>query len=648
MEALKATRRTVSGVFFVLSTLLTIYVALSAFGLVRSSSQHYTNFILGTCVCSGLVSIRMLLDRRIGGEQVDYFGLKMAYTIIALVLSIIGMGYIRIYADELEAKLGRFSDLDMTMGWVMVVSILMLNWLHWGGLLTAIIGLSIVYFFFGYLIPNPFLMTPQFDTPFVMNYLGLGTTQGFYMLANDAADNVYFLVIYAAVLFGLGMLAMMLEVGKAMGNRVPGGAAGPAVIGSGIVAAIMGTAVSNVVMTGRLTIPMMKKYGYSASMAGSIEAVASTSGQIMPPVLGLAAFLIAAFLNRPYVEIALAAVIPGVLYLVGVSIGIYVYARRNNLPKLHETVDTAMIWRMLPAFLSSLGVVIWMLMNYYSPSLAGLYGVGVALVVGLLTLGSFRPTWQQFYEAIDDGFYLVAALSLLLIAIGPLGQVFLTTGLSGKLGVYVMSILPNNQIMLLIAAMVVALILGMGLPTPVAYLIVALALVPFMQQIGLPPLEAHFFVFYFAVYSTLTPPVAVSVFAAAKLSGAGFLDTAVDSMKLALPTFIIPFAFVFAPSLMTFPAVSWTQALDIGEVVLIQWLLAVACYGYHFRSLNALERGLFTVASFLGFAAMTVGQKSGTWNWHYGLWGLTVALIVYCFLTRTRQRVARVTVMTGS
>lgn len=623
-------RAIVHGLFTISSIALMLYIGFATFGWVKSSSQHYTTFILGTCIASGLIAVRQLCDRQLGGEDIAFAGVKYAFTIVALLMSTVAMGYIRLHADRLEASLGVFSTTDMVFGALMVISILMLNWIHWGGLLTAIVALAIAYFFFGSYITHPFFMTPPYEPQFVMNYLGLGTTQGVYMLANDAADNVYFLVLYAAVLFGLGMLNMMLEVGKSMGNRMPGGAAGPAVIGSGIVAAIMGTAVSNVVMTGRLTIPMMKKYGYSPSMAGAIEATASTSGQIMPPVLGLAAFLIAAFLNRPYIEIALAAVVPGVLYLVGVSIGIYVYARKEKLPRLNETVETALIWRMLPAFVVSFGLVVWLLLQYYSPSFAGLVGIAAALIIGLAVQGRYRPTWSQFREAMDEGFYLVAALSLLLIAIGPLGQAFLTTGLSGKLGIYLMTVLPNTQVMLLVGGMLAALALGMGLPTPVAYLIVALALVPFMQQIGLPPLQAHFFVFYFAVYSTLTPPVAVSVFAAAKLSGAGLLETARDSMKLALTTFIIPFAFVFSPELMAFPKVSFGMLRDIIEVVLIQWLVSVAAFGYAFRPLAAWERSMFTVASAIGFAAMCQGKHWPETYMHTALIAITIALIAWC------------------
>jgi len=181
--------------------------------------------------------------------------------------------------------------------------------------------------------------------------------------------------------------------------------------------------------------------------------------------------------------------------------------------------------------------------------------------------------------------------------------------------------------------MVVSLILGMGLPTPVAYIIVALALVPFMQQIGLPPLQAHFFVFYFAVFSTLTPPVAVSVLAAAKLADASFLSTAADSLKIALTTFIIPFAFVFFPELMTFPHLTWAVVPAIFIVLAFQWTVSIASYGYLFRPLIAWERGVFAVAAFGGFMGMA--QSNATYYAVHAV--LFVGMAVMLFATRKRN-----------
>jgi TRAP transporter 4TM/12TM fusion protein len=363
-------------------------------------------------------------------------------------------------------------------------------------------------------------------------------------------------------------------------------------------------------------------------MAGAIEATASTAGQIMPPIMGLAAFIIASFLNKAYIDVALSALIPGLLYLVGVCIAVTVYARRYELPKLVEKVDTERIKRLLPTFIISFGVVLWFLLGYRSPAIAGLWGIGLAILFSMLQ-GKYRPTRKQMYDAIQEGFYLVAILSLLLVAVGPLGQVMLTTNLSGRLGSALVQYLPDTQLILLIGAMIVSLILGMGLPTPVAYIIVALALVPFMQQIGIPPLQAHFFVFYFAVFSTLTPPVAVSVLAAAKLGEASFLSTAKDAIKIALTTFIIPFAFVFSPELMTFPDVTLKTFIAIAEVIFVQVAVSVASYGFLFRSLNGIERSGYAIVALSGFLGFTYDT-----NFWYVAVTLFLTMSGYIYMTK--------------
>jgi len=624
-------RRAVDIPFLIIGVLLTIYIGVAAFGWMKNSSQHYSTFILGTCLMTGLLAIRNMCDEKLNGTEKNFFGVRLTASVVGLVTSAVAMSYVLINAVHLETSQPFFSDTDMVFGWLMTGSILLLTLIHWGWLLTVVIAIAILYFFNGHLIDNPLFITPHYDPKFVMNYIGLGTNQGFFYLAQVAADAIYFLIIYAAILLGVGMLDMVLEVGKLTGRKVSGGAAGPAIIGSGIVASIMGQAVSNVVLTGRLTVPMMKKYGYSPAMAGAIEATASTAGQIMPPILGLAAFIIASFLNRPYIDVALSAMIPGLLYLVGISIAVAVYAKRFNLPKLEEKANTAMIRRMLPTFVISFGAVLWLLLGYRSPAIAGLVGIVLAFAVCMFQ-GKYRPTKKQIFEALEEGFYLVAVLSLLLIAIGPLGQVMLTTNLSGRLGSVLVQYLPDSQLLLLLGAMVVSLILGMGLPTPVAYIIVALALVPFMQQIGVPPLQAHFFVFYFAVFSTLTPPVAVSVLAAAKLAGASFLATARDSMKMAATTFIIPFAFVFSPELMSFPNMTWNVVPAIAEVMAIQWTISIAAYGYIFRPLAGWERTLFAIAALCGFLGMTeVGNE------YFAVQGaLFVLLGAYAYMSRHR------------
>ena len=596
----------------ILGLMLTLWVTAALFGLVRSSSLHYAIFVFASVFMAGLAAIRAPIDARIVEPGYRWYGLRMAFALLGFVLASAGGLYIALNAGRLEVEAPYFNSTDMLIGYLFVAGVLILTWLHWGAVLTCMVGASIAYFFFGHMLDSPLLSHPRYDAEFVMNYIGLGTTQGFFWFAQTAVDDIYFLVLYASVLIGVGMMAAILELGKALGNRVPGGAAGTAVLGSGVVSMVMGVAVSNVVLTGRMTIPMMKRYGYSPAMSGAIEAAASTSGQIMPPVLGLAAFMIASFLSMKYIDVAKAAVIPGALYMTGITIAIIVYAKRNRLAKLNEVVDGQIVLRTLPAFLVSFTVVCWMLVELYSPSAAGLTGCVVALVLSMFQ-GKWRPSGSQLGLALEEGVEMMALLALLLIAIGPLGQAFLTTGVSNRLGSWLSGTLPDNQLLLLGGAAVLSIILGMGLPTPVAYLIVALSIVPLLQHLGVKPLLAHYFVFYFAVYSALTPPVAVAALAAAKLAGARYAETAKESMKLASTTFIIPFAFVYRPQLLDFPNVGWNVVPPLVEVLTIQWTSSVALYGHFRRALHPMESTMFGVVTVVGYWAMVNESISTTY-----------------------------------
>jgi TRAP transporter 4TM/12TM fusion protein len=636
--------------------LMILYVGMAVFGLVSSSARHYSTFVLFVMVISCFASFKVFIGERLGkrfgeeGYEEEQGGAVMvlgeechaekasvvrskvplmvwtkgALALIGSVLAITGAAYIVMNADRLERTAPFFDGFDMAMGGVLTVGVLMLTLIHWGPTLTAIVALAIAYFFYGQHIDHPLFWHPAYEPAFVMNYIGLGVTQGLFWFAQTAADDIFFLVIYATTLLGLGMMPMIVEAGRLAGGRIKGGAAAPAIIGSGAVAAVMGTAVSNVVLCGRFTIPLMIRGGYGRPMAAAIEATASTAGQIMPPVLGLAAFLIAAFLGIAYVEVVKAAVLPGVLYLTGVTVGVFVYAKRYDLPRLRERANLNIVWRLIPTFVISFLTVIIMLVNYFSPSMAGLAGIVVALALSVFQ-GRYRPKLKEMRTALIEGLLLVSLLSLLLIAIGPLGQAFQTTNLSGKLGIWLISVLPDSQIILLIGAAVLSIVLGIGLPTPVAYLIAALAVVPFMIQIGIAPLQAHYFAFYFAVYATLSPPVAESVLAAAKIAGSGFWETGLHSMKLAATTFIIPFAFVFNPEIMAFPNISWKMTWAVAEVLIVQGTSSIFLYGYFTRRLTKIERYGFLLAVLLGYAAIMRPEVVYT----YLAYGLTIGLMAW-------------------
>jgi TRAP transporter 4TM/12TM fusion protein len=551
-------------------------------------------------VLSALYGVLNLFDEFRKNSYQRAFFFRAGILLVGATLAIVGAAFVRVNALRLDQIHPFFEDFDFYMGLVFLTGVLLLTWFHWGLILTSLIALTVIYFFFGHYVTIPLLKLPEYDPNFVMNYLGLGLAEGMFWFARVAADNIYFLIIYASLLLGVGMLTLVIEVGKVAGNHVRGGAAFPAIVGSGIVASVMGQAVANVVLTGRLTIPMMKSRGFRPNMAGAIEAVASTSGQIMPPVLGLAAFIIAVFLNVPYMDVALAGLIPALLFLSGVTCGVLVNAYQENIPKLSETIDTEAIKRLLPTFILSFSVVLILLLGYYSPSFAGLLGIAVTLAVCPLQ-GKYRPTRKALYDSFSEGLALITLLSLLLIAIGPLAQTFQTTNLAQRLGVLLSQVVPDSKLLMLTGAMVVSLLLGMGLPTPVAYLVVALSLVPFLMETGVEAIVAHFFVFYFAVFSTLTPPVAISALAAAKLSGGSFLGTTLDAMKLMLTTFIIPFAFSYHPQLLKFPNIGWDVLPPVALIIVLQITTSIACYGYFFGQLTWIDRCMFALLTVAGF-----------------------------------------------
>ena len=596
-------------------------IGLAVFGMVSHGPDYYVNFALGVVLMAGLLALIDLGDKYTGVRRVvtdadieegaapappkPGWGLfKAAIIVVATVCGLIGLGYFRIHIHDLVVNAPFFSSTDVNMGYLIIFSIVILTWLHWGWLLATISASAIAYFFFGDLIPVALLRHPTYDIPFIMNYVALNTNQGFFEFSAVAADQIYLLTYFGVTLLGVGMLRMMVEVGRAAGTRVKGGAALPAVLGSSAVGAVMGQAVSNVVLTGRLTIPMMKKYGYQPAMAGAIEATASSVGQIMPPVLGLAAFLIASFLGMPYVTVAMAAVIPAALYIFGVAASIVVYALREDLPRLEEAVETRLIWRMLPTLVIPLTLVVWLLLGYRAAGFAGLVGMVAALVLAAFQ-GPYRPRWAELKSALREGMVLTTILSLLILAIGPLGQAMVTTNLSGRLATLLATVLPHVELLLLGGAMVLCILLGMGLPTPIAYVVASLSMVPFLQEVGVPAFQSHFFVFYFAVFSTLTPPVAVSVLAASKLADASFKETALNAMKIAGTTFIIPFAFIYNPKLLGFPNIDATVIMPIIEVLATQVAFSIMAYGYCFKRLGRWERVLFGVIALLGYWTLT-------------------------------------------
>nr|WP_261396075.1 TRAP transporter fused permease subunit [Halomonas sp. DP8Y7-1] len=385
----------------------------------------------------------------------------------------------------------------------------------------------------------------------------------------------------------------------AMAGRSRGGPAKVAVFASGLMGMINGTSAGNVVATGSLTIPLMKRVGYHPLSAGGIEAAASTGGQIVPPIMGAGAFIMAEITGIPYTEIAFAALIPAALYFLAIYLMVDLEARRDGmqgllreqLPQVGEMVKR--VYLFLPII-----ILIATLFMGYSVIRAGTLAMVSAAVVSWLT-----PHWMG-PKALLRALELGARMSVPLIAVcacaGIIVGVISLTGVGARFASMLLGIADTSHFLALFFAMCISILLGMGMPTTAAYAVAASVVAPGLQQIGISPLVSHFFVFYYAVLSAITPPVALAGYAAAAISNTNALKTAATSFKFGLAAFIVPFMFFYSPALLMQGA--WWEIVRVAVTASIGiYLLAAALQGYFLAAPVGLAARLV-----LGVAALAM------------------------------------------
>lgn len=584
--------------YLVLVTLLTLYLGLSVFKIILPSSQHYALFVSTVVFLSALTAVKKSLSIDFAKKDFRFWCVLFVSLLMVATATYSGI-YLTLNAERLETVQPFINDMDVLVGIIITITVLTLTLIHWGPMLTAFIALGVAYFFWGHLIEVPILSHPEYNKYFLLSYIGMSMTSGLFWLARLAADMIFFIIIFSNILRAAGMINLFVEIGKVTGRWITGGAAFPAVVGSGLSGMVTGEAISNVVLTGRFTIPTMMKYGFSPNFAGAVEASASSSGQIMPPIMGLSAFIMAAFLDISYTEVAKSALLPAILYVIGIVLAIMMVSWKLGMGRLEIPIEKNLIYRMLPVYVLSLGTVVGALLLYYSPNRAGLMGALVALVLFPLQ-GRYRPPLRESIRVFNGSYDMLISLCLLLIAIGPLTQSVITTNLSGRTAEFLSRVLPMDLPLLLAGAAVGCVFIGLGAPTPVAYIMTAIIIGPFLQQMGVFALGAHLFIFYFAAFSTLTPPVAPACLAAAKIAGGHYTKTGIEAMKIAAATLIIPFLFVMNQSLLEFPKISLETVYWFFFSVLVQFTMVLSMQGYFLRDLSNTERVIFFFIGLVG------------------------------------------------
>jgi len=531
---------------------------------------------------------------------------------VFLLLSLYATGYIFVEYNALETMrgpIGMLTTQDIVVG-TLIVALSLEASRRAFGIVFPLVGLTfIAYCKFGHLLSGP-LAAPSIGytemiNTFVMNLSGgiYGTTMGV------SANYIFLFVVFGSFLGATGASGFFNRIGMLAGKRLAGGPAISAVVSSALMGSITGSALANVATTGAFTIPLMKRAGYKPEQAGAIEAAASTGGQIMPPVMGATAFVLAEMANCSYIEVMLAAALPALLYFLSVGFYAQFQAKRlglNTAGMIQEEITRRDLLLGAPLFVGPLVLIMVLLFLGYSPmftifwATVALLGLNVAILWRTGRLGS---ALSVLVPAARDGAVTGAKIAVTCAVLGPIVATMTKTALGIRIPGLIAMFCGGNLVLALFITAGVCILLGMGVPTIAAYLMTALVGVPTLVTLGVPLFSAHMFVFVFAVFSCITPPIATAAIPAAGLAGASYLRTAFEASKVGCVGFVIPFFCVFAPEIM----IGQSSAGLAGELLAMLWatlamvFMCMCSCGYSVRRLAAPDR----IAAFLVCLIMT-------------------------------------------
>jgi TRAP transporter 4TM/12TM fusion protein len=504
-------------------------------------------------------------------------GLGRALAVVCLVVTSAASVYLYGVTEDLEMRFGLGLTTPQTIAGIsIIVAVLVLCWMEWGVVIAGLGVVALSYFFFGDLIPGPLRAATHPSFSYAMTFLISSGGTGLYGQITPISANIIFLfMLFGGLLASTGVTRLFLELGNWLGDVFKGGAAVTCVVSSSLFGTVTGATVANVAITGTFTIPTMKRQGFRAQDAGAIEAVASCGGQVLPPVMGAGAFIMAAYLGIAYIEIATRALLPAIMFYGSVLIAILFLVRKAGGITESLPVDYGAIRAEVLPFLVPLATLIYFLLLGYSATGAAFNAIASVFVVTLLRPSTWRSRagFVNTFRGIAGGLVLGArqgaGLAIVTAVISLVAQSLITTALGPKFASSLGAMVGDSTFVALLLVMFASIILGCGLPTVAAYTMVAIMMVPALRNIGIDPFAAHMFVYYFAVYAAVTPPVATAALVASRIAETNFWGTAWASMRLMSGPLIIPFLFIYHPQVLEFPPDPVTMALP-----LLGWLTA--------------------------------------------------------------------------
>ena len=578
---------------------------------------HVQNIHLGASLI--LVGLLTAQDARTGRWR--------AYGVALALLGLGAMLYIALRYDILINAQGFPKPVDVAMGLVILALVFEATRLRWEPAMPIIGVLCFAYYVFGHHLPASWGGAPY--TPFstVISNLSIGLYSGIFgQFMAISANEVFLFMVFGGLLASLDASRSFTELGKLIGSRFPGGSGMTTVVSSGLMGMVTGTAVSNVAICGSYTIPMMKRDGYPPHIAAAIEATASTGGQIAPPVLGSAAFIMAALLAVSYVQIAITAIIPAIFYYLAVFAAVYFMSLRLGIGRKPAFVDKVELFYYLPLFVVPLIVMTILLLGLRSVAYAAFYSIVtliamrfVMVFAGRCAPAAWRPRLhpqgmpplsaelrdvaRKVVLGFRDGALQGAAIAVVIGTSGVMAESLTATGAAVPIGWAVDALSGDSRFISLLLTAVMCVVLGAGLPTVGAYLLTAAIAGPIVISNGVDAYSLHFFILYYACLSSVTPPVAAAVLPATVIAGADYWRTGWEATILSVMLYLLPFLFVYEPALIArnMPGLM-PMTLLLVEVTVICFLVAASSQAYLLRALNIWERAALATASLAAMA----------------------------------------------
>ena len=611
-----------------------LLIAFSLFQIYTGIFGQYTAYVQRTVHLGfALVLIFLLFPARRGGPK----GKVAWYDYILAVLSVIVAGYWPVYYDTIVQQLGGVTEAQMVIGGLGILLVLEASRRAVGLPIVIVAGAFLVYAYFGPYMPGA-LAHRGLSLNQLVNSMFF-TTEGILGTPLAVSSTYIFLfLLFGAFLVQTGVGMYFNDLALAIAGKRVGGPAKVAIFSSALNGTISGSSVANTVTTGSYTIPMMKRLGYRKNFAGAVEAASSTGGQLMPPIMGAAAFLMIEFAGESYWDIAKAATIPALLYFSGIWIVTHFEAKRigllglpsDQLPNKLEVLKK--IHLLLPIV-----AIVWLLFQGFSIERTALYGIAITIIVSLFRKDT-RITPSKFIVALTSGARTALGVAAATACAGIIVGVVTRTGLGLKFGNMLVDIAGTlafnadmQLILTLVFTMIASIILGMGSPTTANYIITSTIALPAILalndqlDVAVPVLAAHMFVFYFGIVADITPPVALAAFAATGISGGEPMRTGGNAVKLAIAAFIIPYMFVLQPEILMIDTDFWEVTFIIITAVMGMNAIGASMVGYWYRKIPWYVR---IIAFLTGLSLMYPGTMTDI----IGFTAFALLIILQCVI----------------